>query len=297
MAGPSLQRHEQSIKLIETQMEEVQAASTQKHEETLLQIVNLASQMAEMGNQFKGLATQMQADRDIVSKQIHGLTEQYQAQVASIQPLLHPQPLPSKITSSSSAGVFSSNTQLSSALQSGNISFPTSSPPIVNHTPITSPITRPYANPHIPPHQNTGSSMTHSFTNSTLTAPPFFPTTPINFRAQHQNFIPRVNSSLSPVSFPQPLNSGTFNTHSGWIPSFDNPLTKPLYQTQYKFPKMDFPRFDGKNVRGWISKAEKFFLLNPVMDSTTKVIYTALYLDEEADYWYQTIQAQYPGLG
>ncbi|KAK1387676.1 hypothetical protein POM88_015854 [Heracleum sosnowskyi] len=33
------------------------------------------------------------------------------------------------------------------------------------------------------------------------------------------------------------------------------------------------------------------------MDSTTKVIYAALYLEDEADYWYQTVQAEYPGLG
>ncbi|KAL8092142.1 hypothetical protein AgCh_034436 [Apium graveolens] len=37
-------------------------------------------------------------------------------------------------------------------------------------------------------------------------------------------------------------------------------------------------------------------MFNPVLDSPTKVIYAALYLDDEADYWYQTIQAEYPNL-
>lgn len=37
-------------------------------------------------------------------------------------------------------------------------------------------------------------------------------------------------------------------------------------------------------------------MLNHVLDSATKVIYAALYLDDEADYWYQTIQAEYPNL-
>lgn len=38
-------------------------------------------------------------------------------------------------------------------------------------------------------------------------------------------------------------------------------------------------------------------MLNPIMDSRTKVIYAALYLDNEADFRYQTIQAEYPGMG
>lgn len=37
-------------------------------------------------------------------------------------------------------------------------------------------------------------------------------------------------------------------------------------------------------------------MLNPVLDSLIKVIYAALCLDDEADYWYQTIQAEYPNL-
>lgn len=32
------------------------------------------------------------------------------------------------------------------------------------------------------------------------------------------------------------------------------------------------------------------------MDSATKVIYAALYLDGEADYWYQTVQPTHPSL-
>lgn len=59
---------------------------------------------------------------------------------------------------------------------------------------------------------------------------------------------------------------------------------------------MDFPRFEGKDPRGWVNKCEKFFLLNPYMDSKTKVIYATLHLEGEADIWYQTIQTEQPGL-
>lgn len=55
---------------------------------------------------------------------------------------------------------------------------------------------------------------------------------------------------------------------------------------------MDFPRFDGKNARGWVNKADKFFMLNPSIDTFTKVIYAALYLEGEADFWYQTVQVE-----
>ncbi|XP_074327634.1 uncharacterized protein LOC141665550 [Apium graveolens] len=58
---------------------------------------------------------------------------------------------------------------------------------------------------------------------------------------------------------------------------------------------MVFPTFDGKEVRSWIKKTEKFFMLNPLMDPKTKVVYAALYLEGEADRWYQTIQELYPG--
>lgn len=41
-----------------------------------------------MGAQFLGVASQMQADRDLMTKQIGSVFEQFQAQAASIQPLL-----------------------------------------------------------------------------------------------------------------------------------------------------------------------------------------------------------------
>lgn len=98
-----------------------------------------------------------------------------------------------------------------------------------------------------------------------------------------------MNSTTPNVGFVYPTQSQNTTTEPH--------IFRPYMQPQYKFPKMDFPRFDGKNVCGWISKAEKIFQLNPIMDSPTKVIYAVLYLDNEADYWYQTVQAEYLGLG
>lgn len=61
----------------------------------------------------------------------------------------------------------------------------------------------------------------------------------------------------------------------------------------YEFPKIDFPRFEGKDPGGWISKCEKFFRLNPSLDNRQRVVYAALHLDREADTWYQSVQLEY----
>lgn len=84
-----------------------------------------------------------------------------------------------------------------------------------------------------------------------------------------------------------------FMKHCGWDPQTEHHSQRSTLQPHYKFPKMDFPKFDGKNARRWVSKAEKFFKLNPNIDTYTKVIYAAFYLEMEADHWYQTIQADY----
>lgn len=53
-----------------------------------------------------------------------------------------------------------------------------------------------------------------------------------------------------------------------------------------KLPKMDFPKFEGKDPRGWVNKCEKFFVLNPYMDSKTKVIFATLHMEGDADIWF-----------
>lgn len=59
---------------------------------------------------------------------------------------------------------------------------------------------------------------------------------------------------------------------------------------------MDFPRFEGKDPRGWVNQCEKFFLLNPYMESKTKVVYATLHLEGDADIWFQTIQNEHPAI-
>lgn len=64
----------------------------------------------------------------------------------------------------------------------------------------------------------------------------------------------------------------------------------------FPMPKMDFPRFNGSDPRGWFKKCEKFFQLNPLLEPRSKVLYAAMYLDGEADIWYQALQDEHPWL-
>ncbi|XP_026398743.1 uncharacterized protein LOC113294565 [Papaver somniferum] len=57
--------------------------------------------------------------------------------------------------------------------------------------------------------------------------------------------------------------------------------------------KIDFPRFDGNNPRGWIRKCERYFQLNMVVD-THKVDLASIHLDGRADSWFLDYQEGKP---
>ena len=54
-------------------------------------------------------------------------------------------------------------------------------------------------------------------------------------------------------------------------------------------PKMDFPRFDGSDVRIWLDKCEAFFKLYSIPDNF-KVTSASLYLTNNAASWYQAFK-------
>ncbi|KAL5709495.1 hypothetical protein ACHQM5_020179 [Ranunculus cassubicifolius] len=55
----------------------------------------------------------------------------------------------------------------------------------------------------------------------------------------------------------------------------------------YKTPRIDFPLFDGSQVRVWIQKANRFFQLN-IMSDHQKILLASLYMRGRAENWYQT---------
>uniref|UniRef100_A0A0A9BLL1 Retrotransposon gag domain-containing protein n=1 Tax=Arundo donax TaxID=35708 RepID=A0A0A9BLL1_ARUDO len=52
-------------------------------------------------------------------------------------------------------------------------------------------------------------------------------------------------------------------------------------------PKMDFPKFDGSNVRIWLDKCQDFFTLYQILDGF-KVTATTMHLVSSAAHWYQS---------
>lgn len=133
--------------------------------------------------------------------------------------------------------------------------------------------------------------------------PPFYNQTyqtgvPYTSNPQTQHFhntngpqpMPNNNPPYGPNSHQPP-------SYSGWGSMNDTVQGRPHYGFgQLRVPKLDFPRFDGKDPRGWVNKCEKFFQINPYMDSKTKVIFATLHCEGEADIWVQTVQGEQPGL-
>ncbi|KAK1365636.1 hypothetical protein POM88_041197 [Heracleum sosnowskyi] len=163
MTTPSLLKHEQTIKALEAQVAANQTKNSEKHEETLLQLANLTAKIAEMGAQFQGVVSQMQADRDLMTKQLCGLSEQFQAQATSIQPLLQQHYNASKPSSSITSVTTNLNTTTTTdnSLKFGNIPSSTQIPS--TNTNITDP--KPHGNPthptSIPPGHNQSTGKTH----------------------------------------------------------------------------------------------------------------------------------------
>lgn len=53
--------------------------------------------------------------------------------------------------------------------------------------------------------------------------------------------------------------------------------------------EMDFPQFDGSDVRIWLDKWKAFFQLYSIPDCF-KVTSASLYLSDHAAHWYQTVK-------
>ncbi|KAL5709880.1 hypothetical protein ACHQM5_020511 [Ranunculus cassubicifolius] len=57
--------------------------------------------------------------------------------------------------------------------------------------------------------------------------------------------------------------------------------------SQLKIPKVEFPTFDGSNVRTWLQKSNRFFQVNPVAD-LQRSLFASLHFKGRAETWFQT---------
>lgn len=54
----------------------------------------------------------------------------------------------------------------------------------------------------------------------------------------------------------------------------------------HKAPKMEFPRFDETDPRGWITKCKRYFQFYPMIKER-KVSFSSMHLEGRADHWFQ----------
>lgn len=146
------------------------------------------------------------------------------------------------------------------------------------------------SNPPAPPNHSSPHPNTIVYTGpSTLNAhaPPIYPLfhnntqhIPHNSYSYHH---PYTLQQTPPVTF-QPshnLISSSLITHTRV--GDDSNQGRPSNQPNYKVPKLDFPKFDGKDPCGWIGKCEKFYQLHPTTDLRSRVLCAALHMEGEAD--------------
>ncbi|MCI34764.1 hypothetical protein A2U01_0055985, partial [Trifolium medium] len=75
--------------------------------------------------------------------------------------------------------------------------------------------------------------------------------------------------------------------------SYHGGLNSGRSSFQVRSVKLDFPRFDGKEVLNWIFKAEQFFEYHNTPDEDRLMI-SSVHLDQDVVPWFQMIQRSHP---
>ncbi|XP_074346537.1 uncharacterized protein LOC141685327 [Apium graveolens] len=124
----------------------------------------------------------------------------------------------------------------------------------------------------------------------------------LSFRPLDPTSAPELKNATIPPQFqngPFMFNTIPSTQNPPLIPQFYqstlNPFAPPLYpysQQGVKTPKFDFPKFNGKDPRGWITKCEKYFQLMPSVDLRSRVLCAALHMEDDADIWYRTVEEE-----
>ncbi|CAI9092866.1 OLC1v1028209C1 [Oldenlandia corymbosa var. corymbosa] len=68
---------------------------------------------------------------------------------------------------------------------------------------------------------------------------------------------------------------------------------KLVRHSLHSYPRIELPVFTGTNTWEWLRKCDEYFLLHQILDDQ-KVDYMELYLEEEADSWYQSTRLMSP---
>ena len=79
-----------------------------------------------------------------------------------------------------------------------------------------------------------------------------------------------------------PWPARNYDDANGFLPQFNRGMRNE-HQPQFQFPKLDFPKFHGVDVKGWLKRCTRFFQLNPIPEES-KVAFASIYLEAKADH-------------
>lgn len=253
MAGPSLLKHEKDLKILESELADVRHTTSQKENEYKTQIADLTTQLTEMGKQVHSLTQEMRTNRNGLSSQMKDLMDVMKLQTTSNWQ--HQ----AQFSGNSHTPVSSIISPVTPSLQHiPNLQFgnnPLHTTPVHNPQPIFSTISTPLNFPSMSaPPVITHTSAPNSHSMVFIKPPPYtFMPIPDTHPTSSPNPIPQFNQTMPQGNT---LNINSLHTPNPYV---DLHLPCSPYQTHYKFPKVDFPKFDGTNARGWVIKAEIFF--------------------------------------
>ncbi|GAB2300501.1 hypothetical protein Dimus_038618 [Dionaea muscipula] len=93
------------------------------------------------------------------------------------------------------------------------------------------------------------------------------------------------SSQLPPLTPPHyPPYTPPYNPNEPPPQQHQTHIDPPPQQHHYHLPKLDFPNFDGAEVRSWIRRAERYFSIMGI-DEWRRVEMTAMYLTGKAEIW------------
>ena len=121
-------------------------------------------------------------------------------------------------------------------------------------------------------------------TTSTLSQPPLLPTPPGNGSrdgASSSSPPPSREEQVPPESAPQVSPRASLGVHQSHVRLNDESGGR-----RHWTPKMDFPKFDGSDVRVWLDNCETYFRFYNIVDEF-RVSAAALNLVGDAAHWYQ----------
>ena len=79
-----------------------------------------------------------------------------------------------------------------------------------------------------------------------------------------------------------PWPNRNLDEHNGFLLQINRPIRNEQ-QPHFQFSKLEFLKFQGEDVKGWLKRCTRFFQLNPIPEES-RVAFASIYLEAKADH-------------